>query len=92
MLRSLGVLLGLHAVLVLAIPAQERDLAGAEPQVGCFRGRPLPECRSIWIVEIQAAKPLAQTSRTIQYPDASQDRREEFVSVLQWNLGHLEPC
>ena len=89
MLRSLSVLLALHAVLVSAIPAQERDLAGAEGQVGCFRGRPLPECKSIWIVEMQAATPLAQTSRTIQYPDASEDDQVAFKSVLQWNLGHM---
>ena len=88
-LRSLSVLLALHAVFLWAVPAQERELPGAEPQVGCFRGRPLPECKSIWIVEMQAATPLAQTSRTIQYPDASEDRREEFVRVLQWNLGHM---
>ena len=88
MLRSLSVLLALQALLMAALPAQERDVVEVQPQVGCFRGRPLPECKSFWIIEMQGVRPLAQTSRIVQNGDHRVERLE-FTSVLQWNLGHM---
>ena len=59
-------------------------------QVGCFRGRPLPECKSFWIVEMQGSAPLVQTSRAVQSPDGGLAyARETFPRVLEWNVGHM---
>lgn len=72
--------------------------AGAGPQIGCFRGRPLPACKSFWIVEMQGSEPIAQTSRRVRvYSDfertgfGSVFEREQaaFGSVLEWSLGHM---
>ena len=67
--------------------------AGGDPegrqQVGCFRGRPLPACRSFWIVEMQGSAPVVQTSRAVQNNFGPTFVREAFTSVLEWNLGHM---
>lgn len=59
------------------------------PQVGCFRGRPLPACRSLWIFEEQASTPLVQSERRIDVAGGPSPRVETFETVLEWNLGHM---
>lgn len=75
---------------ILPVPALAQ--AEGEPegrrQVGCFRGRPLPACKSFWLVEMQGTAPLAQTSSTIQSRFTPYDQ-QAFSSVLEWNLGHM---
>jgi len=46
------------AALVVALTpplaAQEpADTTGTDPSIGCWQGRPLPECRSFWLFEVQ---------------------------------------
>jgi hypothetical protein len=70
----------------------------ARPEIGCFRGRPLPACKSFWIAEMQGSSPVAQTSRTVRFdsdpersgsPQFFEDQLTTFDSVLEWNLGHM---
>lgn len=70
------------------LQAQEPD-PGSRHQVGCFRGEPLPACRSFWLVEMQAHTPLAQTTRQVNYGGGQSVAVEEFESVLEWNVGHM---
>jgi hypothetical protein len=71
------------------LAAQIEPATGAEPpRVGCFRGRPLPACKSFWITEMLGETPLAQTTYRVQsggyaYPI------ESFEDQLEWNLGHM---
>lgn len=58
-------------------------------KVGCLRGRPLPDCKSFWIVEMQAHTPLAQTERTVIYAYGGPSRMQMFENVLEWNAGHM---
>ncbi len=76
---------------ILPVPAlaQAEDDPEGRQQVGCFRGRPLPACKSFWIVEMQGSTPLAQTSRTAQNFAPPRYAQEAFSSVLEWNLGHM---
>ena len=67
--------------------AQER--ATGHSRVGCFRGRPLPACKSFWIVEMQGHEPLVQTTRTIQYNHATPYQTDWTEFALEWNLGHM---
>ncbi len=85
-------------VLSVPIRAQAQGDSEGRQQIGCFRGRPLPACKSFWIFEMQGSAPLAQTSRTIRFysdPDRtgfgrlSEYPRTAFESVLEWNLGHM---
>ena len=48
-------------VLPVPIRAQAEGDAEGRQQVGCFRGRPLPVCKSFWIFEMQGNAPLVQT-------------------------------
>lgn len=59
------------------------------PKIGCFRGRPLPACKSFWIVEMQGTTPLAQTTRQVAYSDGLPVPVESYESQLEWNLGHM---
>ena len=65
-------IIGMTLIVIGAVPAiptsaqGSRD-AGARQQVGCFRGRPLPACKSFWIFEMQGSSPIAQSSRTIRF-------------------------
>lgn len=64
--------------------------ADPAPSVGCFRGRPLPACRSFWLIEMQGSTPLAQTSRMVRWGnDGPEVRRDAITEVLEWNLGHM---
>ncbi len=65
--------------------AQETD----GPRIGCFRGKPLPACRSFWITEVQGAFPVVQTRHTISFGDATPAVRDAFGSVVEWNVGHM---
>lgn len=69
------------------LAAQEPDEAG--PQIGCFRGRPLPACKTFWLIELQGYKPLAQTTRTITYSDGNPVSVRAFEGTLEWNAGHM---
>ena len=77
------------AVLPVSILAQAESDPEAGQQIGCFRGRPLPACKSFWIVEMQGSSPVAQTSSTVQSPGGPRFVQEAFSSQLEWNLGHM---
>lgn len=69
----------------------------AQEQIGCFRGKPLPECKSFWIVEMQGLTPLLQNSRTLTYwgergggvVDTLYSDTGTFGARLEWNMGHM---
>jgi len=71
-----------------SLAAQVDDDAGEESRI-CFRGQPLPACRSFWIVEMQAYTPLAQSTRQVSYTGAPLTPLESFEEQLEWNLGHM---
>lgn len=60
-----------------------------EPAVGCLRGRPLPACRSFWIVEMQGSTAVIQTTRLVSYGQGFETGTEAFDERLEWNLGHM---
>lgn len=70
-----------------AQPAMAQDKADAH--IGCFRGKPLPDCKSFWIVEMQGVLPVFQTRRAIAYSNAQPLRRGAFSSQVEWNVGHM---
>ena len=88
-------------VLPVPIRAQAEGDPQGRQQVGCFRGRPLPACKSFWIFEMQGSEPITQTSRTVldtySVFDAQrtasvsvvENQRIAFGRVLEWNLGHM---
>lgn len=63
----------------------------AQEQVGCFRGQPLPQCKTFWIIEMQGLIPLAQTSRQVTYAGefGYSYPSESFGDQVEWNLGHM---
>ena len=64
--------------------------AEAQEQVGCLRGRPLPACRTFWIVEMQGSTPLVQTRRTVVYDGGNLEQGSNAIdNVLEWNVGHM---
>lgn len=78
--------------LMAALTVAAAGTAVAQERVGCFRGKPQPECRTFWIVEMQAFAPVAQTMRTVTsgptdfpYPNESQ----AFENQAEWNVGHM---
>ena len=77
------------AVLPVSILAQAEGDPEGRQQIGCFRGRPLPACKSFWIVEMQGSSPVTQTSSTVQSPGGPRFLQEAFSSQLEWNLGHM---
>ena len=97
-------IIGMALMVIAVVPgipawAQGSKDVDARPQVGCFRGRPLPACKSFWIVEMQGSSPVAQTSRSVirvysdptrsGLPQASEYQLRTFDNVLEWNLGHM---
>lgn len=76
-------------VLAAGVDAAAQAATPDAPQIGCFRGRPLPDCRSFWIVEMQGSTPLAQTERGVTWSGGQTVAREAFDHVLEWNLGHM---
>ncbi len=98
---SVVVLILTWGVLPVSILAEAESDPEERQRIGCFRGRPLPACKTFWIVEMQASQPIAQTSRTVRetytlsdgQPNASVSILEEqptaFDHVLEWNLGHM---
>ena len=97
-------IIGMALIVIAVVPgipawAQGSKDVDARPQVGCFRGRPLPACKSFWIVEMQGSSPVAQTSRSVirvysdptrsGLPQASEYQLRTFDNVLEWNLGHM---
>ncbi len=81
------VLLALVAVPVPALAQGAGGTSGA--QVGCFRGRPLPACRSFWLIEMQGSTPLVQTTRRVTSDNGPGYVRDAVESALEWNLGHM---
>lgn len=67
-------------VLPVPIRAQAEGDGEGRQQVGCFRGRPLPVCKSFWIFEMQGNAPLVQTEGA---------GGKAFDNELEWNLGHM---
>jgi hypothetical protein len=64
----------------------------AQQQIGCFRGKPLPACKSFWIVEMQGFIPIAQTTRTVTSGGGGDEYSypaKAFDNALEWNLGHM---
>jgi hypothetical protein len=61
----------------------------AEPSIGCFRGNPLPRCKSFWIFEMQGSLQIAQTSRLVDSGNGSPQETSAFDPVFEWNLGHM---
>ena len=73
------------------IVAATAGAASAQEQIGCFRGKPLPDCKTFWIFEMQGLVPMAQTTRTISsggdYPYSYE--AEVFENAVEWNVGHM---
>ena len=70
-------------VLPVPILAQAEGDPEGRQQVGCFRGRPLPACKTFWIFEMQGSGPLVQTSRAVQSPGGPTVSQEAFSTVLE---------
>jgi hypothetical protein len=66
---------------------EEQEVEG--PRIGCFRGRPLPTCKSFWLVEMQGFTPLGQTTRSVSYSDGQPVEMTAFEGRLEWNVGHM---
>lgn len=73
---------------VARVQAQEEQESEG-PRTGCFRGRPLPACKSFWLLELQGFTPLAQTTRLVSYSDGRPVEMTAFEGTLEWNLGHM---
>lgn len=71
------------------VAAQQAPSEAGSRQVGCFRGQPLPACRSFWILEMQAQAPLVQTTRPVLYGSGQVVGLTAFDAELEWNLGHM---
>jgi hypothetical protein len=84
---ALLALVALTATVPNRADAQEPD--DSTPSVGCLRGRPLPACRSFWIVEMQGTQPLIQSQRTTRLPGGADVLRDTFEETLEWNVGHM---
>lgn len=61
----------------------------AQEKVGCLRGRPLPACKSFWLIEMQGSTAVVQTTRMVSYGGDLQTATDAFGEVLEWNLGHM---
>ena len=88
-LAALGGVLSAQPTAAQSGPARDTN-----PRIGCFRGQPLPACRSFWIVELQGVLNLVSSSRQILLgPDRQFPTREfsehSFQEQLEWNLGHM---
>lgn len=80
----------LAVALAATIPTPARGQeAAASPKVGCLAGRPLPACKTFWIVELQGSMPLAQSSREVDYGGGQPYPQESFDYEIAWNLGHM---
>ena len=97
-MKALIIGMALMVMAVLPASAQGSKDVDARPEIGCFRGRPHPACKSFWIVEMQGSSPVAQTSRTVRFdsdpersgsPQFFEDQLTTFDSVIEWNLGHM---
>jgi hypothetical protein len=66
--------------------------SAAQEQIGCLRGKPLPDCRSFWVLEMQGLTPLGQTTRTVTWSGGGEPYSypvEAFSTQVEWNLGHM---
>lgn len=83
---AMGILV--TAGLALAAPGA----TSAQEQIGCFRGKPLPDCKTFWIVEMQGVVPIVQSTRTVSSgsgPDNYIVQVEAFDNAVEWNVGHM---
>jgi len=67
-------------------------VASGQEQIGCFRGKPLPDCKTFWIVEMQGLVPVAQTTRTVSSGGGGYEysyQAKAFGNAVEWNLGHM---
>ena len=72
--------------LPVSILAQAEGSQQERQQTGCFRGRPLPACKSFWIFEMQVTERLAQTTRAFGFdPELAEFER----TAIEWNLGYM---
>jgi hypothetical protein len=87
--KSFAVVAALVAVTVgvRGAAAQDPEMVEA-PKIGCFRGQPLPACKSFWLVEMEYGQLVGQTSRTVTFAGQAV-KLELFSSTLDWNLGHM---
>lgn len=82
----------LLAALVLPLPlAAQGPAAGVAepPRVGCLRGRPLPTCKTFWIIEMQAETPVMQSRRIFDTGTGYSYSYGVFEDQLEWNVGHM---
>lgn len=66
---------------------QEDDIA---PRIGCLSGRPLPQCKTSWIIELQGSVPMVQSHRTVNYGGGQTFQQQAFPDEeISWGIGHL---
>ena len=70
-------------------PSRIPSVSEPPAQTGCLRGRPMPACRTFWLLEMQGYTPLAQTTRNVTYSDGRPVAVTAFESTLEWNVGHM---
>ena len=87
--RTVGALALAVVVAPGSVSGQDPDPAPAAAKVGCFRGRPLPDCKSFWIFEMQGSVPLLQTERFLYIDGNAPIGNDVFDSQLEWNVGHM---
>lgn len=81
---------GLAPTVLLPTPARaQSEASDDEPSIGCFRGNPLPRCKSFWIFEMQGSLPIAETSRLVDTGYNGPEETGTFDPVFEWNLGHM---
>jgi hypothetical protein len=67
-------------------PVAGQEAPDDRPDIGCWRGRPLPACRGFFVVEAQGSMPVWSSRSTIRIATF---RPETFESQLDWNLGFM---
>lgn len=79
------------AMLAAGLMMATASPAAAQEQLGCFRGKPLPDCKTFWIVEMQGLIPLAQNTRTVTSGGdyAYTYQAKAFENQVEWNVGHM---
>jgi len=68
-------------------PVMAQD--GSSARIGCFRGRPLPACKSFWILEVQSTLPVLQTRHEFWFTGTDTVEQEAFSTQVEWNVGHM---
>jgi len=82
----------LSGAAAITLLAMAPTAAAAQEQIGCFRGKPLPDCKTFWIVEMQGVVPMVQSTRTVSSGSGSDNytyQVEAFDNAVEWNVGHM---